>query len=492
MGERKMKKRLSIIVTMIILLVTVAGCGSGGKTTTSASAPEPDNKTSASASVSSSVSASTSADTPANDFADPFEGKITVYHGAENSELKNTVMTVLPVDAKNVVIQFKNYDAASEDEIPEEMTLAFAFTTEDGKGYTHNEEDQNGDTHSIFVEVASATDIKVVSDYQFPMDFDGFYYASEDADVAIEAWALLEYLRAIPEVDVDDFGLYNPYDDIVDATEGGWLHDITLLREGEYFGRFLITGDLSAVFKEEDGSFKLAAGSVENLLNYKDNYEIYNEETDSYDVIEDSLVGAIVMAGTELYEGWDSEVFVYAPVDLTESVTVKSSDESVVSVNGTEIKAVAPGEAVLSVTYVYGGFTKNEEITVTVSDSDPAETHAELEYVDEKYTTYFDRVSERAVLEICHEDDIYGVDILWADDATTLHHWSYVGTADENGNLTLQGTYYIEKCDEEYSKDEVVFENMGATLTLDAEGCYHWHDDYEDAGKDCIFELPEY
>ncbi|MCR4728647.1 MAG: hypothetical protein K5796_08370 [Lachnospiraceae bacterium] len=485
-----MKKRLSIIVTMILLLVTAAGCGSGGKTTAPASASEPDNKTSAS--VSSSASTVTSADVPASNFTDPFEGETAVYIGADNTELKNNVMTVIPVDPKTVVLQFTNYDATSEEEIPEEVTLAFTFTTEDGKGYTHNEEDQNGETHSIFAEVLSDTDIRVTSDYKFAVDFDGVYVHAGDAEPVYEAWTLVEYLRDIPEVDIDDFGLYNPYDDVVDATEGGWLHDITLLREGEYFGRFLVTGDLSAVFKEEDGSFKLAAGSVESLLNYKDNYEIYNEETDSYDVIEDSLVGVIVMAGTELYEGWDSEVFVYAPVDLTESVTVKSSDESVVSVNGTEIKAVAPGEAVLSVTYVYGGFTKNEEITVTVSDSDPAETHAELEYVDEKYTTYFDRVSERAVLEICHEDDIYGVDILWADDATTLHHWSYVGTADANGNLTLQGTYYIEKCDEEYSKDEVVFENMGATLTLDAEGCYHWHDDYEDAGKDCIFELPEY
>ena len=94
-------------------------------------------------------------------------------------------------------------------------------------------------------------------------------------------------------------------------------------------------------------------------------------------------------------------------------------------------------------------------------------------------------------MEICYEDGVYSVEILWGDSATTMHHWSYVGTADGKGNLVLNGSCFIENLEDEYSKDEVVFENMGATLTLGSDGCYYWHDDCADAGKDCIFELAE-
>ena len=496
-----MKKIYSILLS-VILAAFVTGCGAGSSAAPAGVDKEPSKetvKTEASVSAEASVSSETSTiieeETPAApSFTRYDEGFVYTPEGFyldTSTELKNVVMGIFPLSDTASVFQFSTYDATMDEETPAEYDYVFTFTTEDGKTYTHTEEDQQGEKINISVEFTDNGTPVVKSDFAFSSDFTGSYSPIEGG-VDPTPWAIVEYLRYVPGVDLGDFGLNNPYDDIVDSSEAAWLYDITLLREGEYYDRFWVTGDFSAVFEQDEETFKLVAGSVENLLDYTMTYELYDEEEDTYNVYEDKLVGACVLAGSSLIVGQDSEVLIYAPVDLTESISVSSSDTGIVSVNGANITAVAPGEATLTVDYVYGGFKRTQELPVSVLEDNPEIDDTVTEYVDEKYTTYFDKVSQRAVLELCHEDDTWSAEVLWADDAETMHHWSYIGTDDGKGNLTLNGSYYIEKIGAEYTEDQVVFENMGATLTLGDDGCYYWHDDYADAGKDCIFELPEY
>ena len=311
---------------------------------------------------------------------------------------------------------------------------------------------------------------------------------SDDKETA----KFLGHLRSISEAGVSDFDINNAGDELEHYLVGGWFHELVLLRDGKILGWFAVADDLSAVCRVNGDNCTLIAGSLENTLKRTQTYTVYNEDEDRTYDLEEDIVSAIVIDGTELTVGTFSEVTVVSPWDsLLESLSVVSSDPGVVEVNGREITAQAPGEAVLTVSYVYGGSPKTDEIPVEVLEEDPDMEYFEAEYIDEKYSTYFDRVSQRATLEICHEDGLYSVDILWSDSATVMHHWSYISTEENNGSLKLNGTYCIETSNYDGTvSTETVFENMGATLTLGDDGCYYWHDDYEDAGKECIFEKP--
>lgn len=309
---------------------------------------------------------------------------------------------------------------------------------------------------------------------------------SDDKDTA----RILDYLKSIPEAGVSDFDINNPGDEIEQYLVGGWFHEIIMLRNDRIFGWFAVADDLSAVCRVDEESSTLIAGSLENTLKRTQTYSVYNEEDEQLCEFEEGIVSAIVVDGAELTAGTSSEVTVVSPWEsLLESISVASSNPEAVGVNGTEITALAPGEAVLTVSYVYGGSPKTDEIPIEVIEADPETEYSETEYIDERYTTYHDFVSQRAVLEICHEDDIYSADIIWGDTYNIIHHWSYIATDENNGNLTLNGSYCIETYNDDGTvSNEVVSENIGATLTLGADGYYYWNDEYEDAGKECIFE----
>lgn len=183
---------------------------------------------------------------------------------------------------------------------------------------------------------------------------------------AIDDAALVDYLRQIPEANIGDFGTDSSRDEFTDVTEYSAMRELTLLRDGELYARYLIPKDFSAVFKEEGEDYKLIYGTVEKMLDQTSTYTIYNEETGEDEEHEDKIIGATILAGDELEVGMTSEVLIYAPVDLTESITLKSSDESILKVDGANVEAVAPGEVKLTVDFVYGGFKRTDELSVIV------------------------------------------------------------------------------------------------------------------------------
>lgn len=99
----------------------------------------------------------------------------------------------------------------------------------------------------------------------------------------------------------------------------------------------------------------------------------------------------------------------------------------------------------------------------------------------------------KATMDICFEDGFISVDIMWADDAWTEHHWSYVGNGNpEDTEFTLIGRYTIDHyTNDGFFTEEIVAENISATLSLGKDNCYYWYDLNEDTDHECVFELPE-
>lgn len=480
-----MKKYISFLCVCIILM-TLAGCGKNTYENTNPSdngsvvnngTSEENNANGRNETADSSIPFAES------DFADAAKG----FFGEKSTELINCVMAVYPVEDSKVILQFKYFDATDDQEIPVEATYSYTFTVADKTTLKHTESDQNGDTVNIIVQLSDNGEATVSSDSVALKDIVGNYFPM-DGGADVDPRTILEYLRNISAANIGDFGLNNPYDELEEGIHGDWFHELTLIRENQIVEKFLIADDFSAVLRKNGENYSLIYGSMENTVNHVDVFEYYNEEEDIFEEYTMELVYAYVAYGNEMVEGNVTEVCVEAPYDLVDSLTVVTSDESVVEVSENHLTAKNPGEAVITVTFVYGGLSKNCEIPISVVKYDPEVEYLYYEYVDEKYSVYLDRVSMRATLDICFEDDIYGVDILWADGGDTTHHWSYIGTSDEKGNLTLNGSYSIERYEDGEMTEEVVFDNEGATLTLGEDGCYYWHDEYDDAGKNCVFE----
>lgn len=320
-----------------------------------------------------------------------FKSEALSYYSESSTELLNKVMTIYPVNDTMAIFQFSCYDATDDVDMPVEAVYPFTFMRgEDGK-YIHTEKDQSGATVSITATVDDAGDVSIASDFVFPYDITGRYLAGDDA-AEIAPSTLVEYLRNVPGAEIDDFGLYNPYDETEETLISGWFHDLTLMREGEIIGRFLIADDLSVVCQLEKSSddsdmsdvddlnCRVLAGSFENTLNHEETYEVYNEDEDDFEEFTQFIVYPYVTGGTVMTAGAMERIEVSSPWELTEAVECSSSDESIVAVADGSVMAKAPGEVTLNVTLNYGGAVKEYELTVQVAEADDEALNTVVEY----------------------------------------------------------------------------------------------------------------
>lgn len=415
----------------------------------------------------------------------------------ENStETKRVYIAMYPVDEINTIFQFDVVTADYGVDFPEKMTYALNFVKQENGDYVFSESDQNGDIVGLTATYIEGGEL-MVSGEEFLSSLIGIYGETDErceiADVTV-----LYFLRAVPATGIGDFALYSPMDEIECYVAGDWFTYCNLYSEGEFMYSFLVAKDFSVIIDMSYPQGEVIYGSLDNTLNATHTYEIY-DENDELVTVEEPHVMPIVYGGTTMAVGTSEEVFIAAPYDLTRSVTIVSDNTDVVTVDGTAITALSPGKATLTVTADYCGTVKDFKLEIEVVENSFADSYdddefSDSEFTDPKYATYYDLTSMRATMELCCEDGLISVDILWADDAYTEHHWSYIGPDDATeGVYYVNGRYTIDTYSDDGSfSEEVIAEDITATITMADDGYIYWYDNFEETDHDCVFELPEF
>lgn len=408
---------------------------------------------------------------------------------------KQTYIAIYPIDNVNSIFQFDVVSYNPGDDIPETRTYALHFVKQENGEYLSKETDQNGDVVTLTASYIEGDEFMVSgSDAQSP--FTGIFKKTDER-CEIGDVTILNFLRNVPAAGIGNFALYNPMDEIECYMASDWFICCNLFSETEFKYSFLIAKDFSVIINTTTTQGQVIYGSLEKTLNSTHTYEIYNDDGELISV-EEPLVFPVVCNGTTMTVGSTDDIFLAAPYDLTKSLNIVSENVNIIAVDGTAITAVAPGNVTLKVTTDYCGTVKDFNLDIEVVEKDDSvivdenEEFAVSEYVDSKYATYFDKVSMRATMGVCFEEGLISVDIIWADDAYTEHHWSYVGSDKaDNGVYQLNGRYTIDNyTDDGFFSEKVVAENIAATLTKGTDGCFYWYDSNEETDHDCIFELP--
>ncbi len=412
---------------------------------------------------------------------------------SKNGSESDTFLAIYEVNDSTSIFQFNINETASGNEFANSYVYALTFSKSDKGAYVHEGIDQSGEAFSLKADFAKNGTITVSGDGFLSNLYGKFSPADTLQD--IDDQTILAFLRSVEAAGIENFGLVNPYDTMEVYLAGDWFNLCALYSEGNYVDSFLVAKDFSAVVRLSASEGDLIYGNFDNMFNATVNYTYLDENNAPYEV-SGMLVTPAVYGGTTLLAGDTAEVFIIAPYDLTRSVNVKSGNASVVTANGCEITAVAPGTATLTVEADYCGTVKEFELEVEVIESLDGDSFSDdyvaAEYEDSKYATYYDKESQRAIMEICQEDNMISVDILWSDDAYTTHHWSYVGSENPYGGLfELSGRLTIDTTDDDgFFSEEVIAEDIAATLTLAPDNCFYWYDALEDTDHGCIFELP--
>lgn len=418
-----------------------------------------------------------------------------VFEGS--SELLNIRIGSYPVSEDRAVFQFGYYEAAEDTETVTDINYSCTMTLKNDSNYVYEGTGSDGNPLVIIATMEADENVSVSVDGMLPCDFNGSYYPADGGPVP-DAETIIEYLRNVPSAEIGDFSSENEGDVVEESMVDGWFHVVSLFRNNAEYKTFIATDDMTGFCEMNGDSVTMLSGSMESTLgqvNYgsdeaDDDYEVYENDETEYVDIELPLVYPYIQGGSLVAIGEVTEIAVEASFDLVESVEVSSSDENVISVNGREITGVADGEAILTVTLVYGGSTKEYSIFAIVAEVEEQEIDDGYENSSLEVASFADVVLQRATMDIIIEEDVCCVDIYWDDDAWSVHHWNYIGLEDEEDEnvINLVGSCNIETYDEEGNCTETpVFENMTGTLTLGDDGYLYWYDSYQDAGADCKF-----
>ena len=497
-----MKKTISLIIAMIMVLGLFAcnraeqpadptpaatGAPTAGTTATPAptATPEP-----------SSEPTPTEILLPEN--PGDFAASSGSFYWDQSSELHNILLDIYPVDDKKAVIQINSLDGSEDEEIVTEMNCSLTFELVNKAVYRN-------DAADITLTIDSEEHVTVTAGNDRYAMFNGNYYPT-DGKSWLNPDTIIEYLRNIPASGIGDFGTAEKADEINEVLADNWFREITLYRDDSVYGIYVAAEDMSMIGKVNDmGSLDIIFGSMENSLektNYydfefgsefdeEDGEENIDEYSEEYSFFEQPIIYPYLISGAYMTVGQSDNVAVRAAWDLTEDIKVNSRDESILTVNGTEVTAVGEGEAVLDVELVYGGCTKDYTIEVTVVEADPDAVFETVEYEDPDCLSLVDRVTFNYTMDITNNDGLYSVDIISILDPGTYRHWSYFGEADPSDPnvITLQGDLSLITYQNDGSMDETLkVEGVTATIIKNADGTWSWNDDHGNEGGLSVFE----
>jgi len=472
-------KKILLSIVFAIAMISLAGCAKDKTSGESSATDSQASVTSAASKQETSVSEEAKLPENAGDFA----SSDRMFAWDQSSELYNITMGIFPVDDTKAVLQFSYFKGSEDDDIVSEAIYSYTYELVNQATYRNEE---NG----IEVFIDKDGNVTVTAAEGKLTDIEGTYYASGGVGSPAKD-TIIEFIRNIPGVDLGDFGKEGSNDEIEEYMTSDWFHEIYLVRDDEIFKSFVATDDMSAICEVEDETAKVIYGSFETTMDRTVSYTVESgdENSEEYHEVEIPVICPSVLDGTDLYVGQDSFIMVDVPWSLTESVSAVSSNPEVVSAEGDFISAVAVGEATLTVDVTVAGCTRQYTIDVNVTENDSFTV--ENEYVDPNRLTLFDINSERIVMEIALEEGLYSVDIIASDDATTIHHWSYIGELDSEDPsvINLIGGCVIETYNDNGDFFEtIISEDQEATVRKDDDGYYYWYDAYEDFGANCKFE----
>ncbi len=417
------------------------------------------------------------------------------FYWDQSSELHNILLDIYPVDDKKAVIQINSLEGSEDEEIATETNCSLTFELVDKAVYRNEAED-------ITITVDSEDHVTVTAGNDRYALFNGNYNPT-DGKSWLNADTILEYLRNIPSSGIGDFEKAGKEDNIEEGVIDEWFHDLMLYRDGTFYGSFVAAEDMSVVCTVDDmGNYYIICGSMENTLEHTNYYDIEigaiesednsEEDISEYAVFEQPIIYPYLICGADFKVGQTDYVAVRAALDMTEDIKVTSRDESIVTVDGTEVTAVGAGDVTLDVELLYGGCKKNYTIEVSVEEADPDAVSETVEYNDPDRLSLVDSVTFNYTMDITNNDGLYSVDIISILDPATYRHWSYFGEADPSDPnvINLQGeitliTFNPEtgEADEESEVGEVT-----ATIVRNDDGTWLWNDDHGNEGELSVFE----
>mgnify|MGYP003290210837 CR=1 FL=1 len=273
-----------------------------------------------------------------------------------------------------------------------------------------------------------------------------------------------------------------------DAIVGMWFHRMNVFDAStqNLLAAYYVSGDLSTVYSVDPATEESAL--IYGTLEFRDYELITKDENGAETKVLLPLFAPSLEDGTTLAKGAQTELIVETPIHLKDcAIRPLSWDETTVSFDGNKMTALQTGITKIQVELSYRNVKGIYDMEVEIVEPEELITE-EVTASAEGSSVYADRVSQRATLFIYEEEDVLGADICWGDSADVTHHWSYIGTRDENDSsvIHLIGTYVIENTENGGFTENIVFEDGEAILTY-TDGIYYWKDFVNDAGKDCEF-----
>lgn len=486
-------KKIMTLMLAVMIMATLAGCSKSDPepavTPTPLSAEDTDKKVdeSDSAKVTEQLITATPdpTDVPVKENTGDFSTSTGSFFWDQSSELNNCTMFIFPIDDKKAVIQLDYLKAEEGEEISEETVCSLTYELIDKTTYKN---DESGITMTIDDE----GNVTVATEKDAYSKFNG-NYLSNDGIGWVADDTILEFLRNIPEAELGDFKKGSNTDEVVENYVEDWFHELTLYRDGNLYGTYVATDDMSALCKVQDDNCKLLYGSMDSTLEQTQYYSFDGGDENGEETyyFEEPLIYPYVTCGSDLPVGMSVAIDVKATYDMTENYNV-TYDAEILEYDGENFTAIAPGETTIEVELTYGGSTKLYTIELNVIEDDP-ETSSESDmYIDPNHLYFLDTQNYGYSMEITIDDGFYNVDITSTVAPDTYRHWSYFGEEleDDPDIVYMTGSRSLETYDEEGNcSEEIEAEGLIGGLVKDYDGYYHWLESYEDEDETAKFEL---
>ncbi|MBO4415265.1 MAG: hypothetical protein J5824_04695 [Lachnospiraceae bacterium] len=419
------------------------------------------------------------------DNAGDFKTSSRAFFWDNSSERHNIMVYIFPLNDKKAVIQLSSLEAPEDEEIGSETNCSLTFELINKAMYWN---DESGIT--LFVDNENKVTLTAENE-QYSL-YEGSF-SPLDATGWVTDTTVLEFLRNIPESGIGDFGRNGGKDEVEECYTDDWFHELILFRDGNLYATYVATEDMTAICRLNGEKCELIYGSMASTLEKTNIFDFIggDENSEDYYFFEQPIVYPCIQNGTYMYVGMSDSVVVNAALDMTESISITSSDENVIKAEGTEVTATGAGEAVLDVELVYGGCTKQYTIEVTVMEEDPEMTDEIAEYQDQDLIELIDTVTYKYTMSIYNDEGFYSVDIISVVSPDTYRHWSYYGEEDPSDPsvINLIGSCTLETYNMDGSfSEETEFEGVAATVTRNSDGSYLWYDSYANEGEMSVFK----
>jgi len=293
-----------------------------------------------------------------------------------SSQYNNATLQLMYLGNGCAMFEFRLMEGSESEDWAWDVVLPFvALIDDDGIGRYESDPDSENPLKITLELSEDGKTVTAAHTGEMPIPCDGVYtFNDEGLEVTeVSAAVILDHLPTAATSLNHNLGAYTmTYSEEVIA---GWFYPVeaTFDDTGAALAKFIIARDLSAVYRvDDDIEPTLLFGSSQPMLDYENYiYPDVDEETDEGtdgEPIAVPLVGVISEAGLMLEPGGTSRLTAVLPWDFDYTIGAKSSDPSIVTVNGAgELTAIAAGTAAISGTLAVDGGSKAFELEITVA-----------------------------------------------------------------------------------------------------------------------------